>query len=238
MRPATRILARTGPLSVRAATPSAVVQPIAPGMTRPDQEAPGPRTPGKPESPHKDASPDLDGALGELAQAIDQQLEVLDALVSATQDQLKALISLKGVGLEGTAPGEPTQLSEVQGAIAKLSTRLGLSGDRVRNAARVLHQLVGAPDDTELTLRDLVELVPLEKRDIAAERVSALRSLAQALAELQRVSMVHANRGLQAIAAWRTVLGVPESESGATYNRAGRSKPRHPNQAASLELEL
>jgi hypothetical protein len=232
MRPATRILGRTGPISVLAATPSAVIQPISAGLTRPDFEdatsaSPVPVTP----------PADLDTALAELAQAIDQQLEVLDALVSATQDQLKALISLKGVGLESAAPGQ-TPLDEVHGAIAKLSTRLGLSGDRVRNAARVLHHILGGADDTEPTLSELVAKVPAERRELAAERVSALRSLAQALAELQRVSLVHANRGLQAIAAWRTVLGVPETESGATYNRAGRSKARSPNHATSLELEL
>ncbi|HRE88670.1 MAG TPA: hypothetical protein PK095_05965 [Myxococcota bacterium] len=234
MRPATRILARTGPLSVLAATPSVVVHPINQGTARPDQPDPQSDSPKKAEAP-----PDLDAALGELVQAIDHQLEVLDALVSATQDQLKALISLKGVGLEGTAPGERTPLVEVQSAIAKLSTRLGLSGDRVRDAARTLYRLLGGEgEDAELTLSELVARVPEDKREAAAERVSALRSLAQALGELQRVSLVHANRGLQAISAWRSVLGMPESESGLTYNRAGRSRPRHNTQPTSLELEL
>ena len=151
MRPATRILARTGPLSVLAATPSVVVQPISQGTARADQPAAQTENAKKNEAP-----PDIDSALAELVHAIDHQLEVLDALVAATQDQLKALISLKGVGLEGTAPGERTPLVEVQSAIAKLSTRLGLSGDRVRDAARVLYRLLGGqPEDAELTLSDL-----------------------------------------------------------------------------------
>lgn len=235
MRAATRILARTGPLSVLAAAPSAVVQPVSQTLGRVEPQ------PTSPSVHHEPDPPDLDTALTELAQAIDNQLEILDALVSATQDQLKALINLKGVGLEGTSPGERTPLSDVQSAIAKLSTRLGLAGDRVRNAARVLHLLIG-PDPTtesaEPTLTELIARVPEDKREIASERVSALRSLAQALSELQRVSLVHANRGLQAISAWRTVLGMPESESGLTYNRAGRSKTRHPTHPTSLELEL
>lgn len=234
MRPATRILARTGPLSVLAATPSVVVQPISQGTARADQPAAQTENTKKNEAP-----PDIDSALTEFVNAIDQQLEVLDALVAATQDQLKALISLKGVGLEGTAPGERTPLIEVQSAIAKLSTRLGLSGDRVRDAARVLYRLLGGqPEDNEITLSELIGRVPDDKREAAAERVSALRSLAQALGELQRVSLVHANRGLQAISAWRSVLGMPESESGLTYNRAGRSRARHNTQPTSLELEL
>lgn len=234
MRPATRILARTGPLSVLAATPSVVVQPISQGTARADQPSTQPEP-----TKQTGAPPDIDTALTELVHAIDQQLEVLDALVAATQDQLKALISLKGVGLESTAPNERTPLVEVQSAIAKLSTRLGLSGDRVRDAARTLYRLLGGQgDDAELTLTELIGRVPDDKRDAAAERVSALRSLAQALGELQRVSLVHANRGLQAISAWRSVLGMPESESGLTYNRAGRSRARHNTQPTSLELEL
>lgn len=234
MRPATRILARTGPLAVLAATPSVVVQPISAGTARADQPAGKSEPVGQPEAP-----PDIDSALTELAHAIDHQLEVLDALVAATQDQLKALISLKGVGLDASAPGERTPLVEVQSAIAKLSTRLGLSGDRVRDAARTLYRLTGGQgEDLELTLSELIARVPEDKREAAAERVSALRSLSQALGELQRVSLVHANRGLQAISAWRTVLGMPESESGLTYNRAGRSRARHGTQPTSLELEL
>lgn len=234
MRPATRILARTGPLSVLAATPSVVVQPISQGTARADHPTAQPEPAKKTEAP-----PDIDAALAEFVHAIDHQLEVLDALVAATQDQLKALISLKGVGLEGTAPGERTPLVEVQNAIAKLSTRLGLSGDRVRDASRTLYRLLGGQaDETELTLTELIGRVPDDKREAAAERVSALRSLAQALGELQRVSLVHANRGLQAISAWRSVLGMPESESGLTYNRAGRSRARQTTQPTSLELEL
>jgi len=232
MRPATRILARTGPLAVLATSPSSTVLPVTNAYGRPD--------PGGEASPVKTPSPPgptLDDTLAELVTAADLQLEVLDALVSATQDQLKALIGLRGLGLEKES-SHGTELAQVQSAITTLSSRLGMAGDRLRVAARTLHKMLANPDGPELTLTELIALVPDDRREAAAERVSALRSLAQALGELQRVSLVHANRGLQAISAWRTVLGVPETESGMTYNRAGRSKSRFPNAPTSLEIEL
>lgn len=235
MRPATRILARTGPLQVLAPTPSATVLPVTNAYGRPADQA----NEGSVARPAQPASPSLDEAIGELVAAIDGELEILDALVSATQDQVKAIIGLRGLSLE-VKPGQPSELAQVQTAIAALSTRLGLAGDRVREAARVLSGLLPDPqrDDADLTLTELIDRLPADHREAPAERVSALRSLAQALGELQRVSLVHANRGLQAISAWRTVLGVPQTESGVTYNRAGRSKARFPTQPTSLELEL
>lgn len=232
MRPASRILARTGPLSVLATSPSSTVLPVTNAYGRPD--------PGDEASQAKATTPPgptLDDTLAELVSAADLQLEVLDALVSATQDQLKALIGMRGLGLEKES-AQGTEFAQIQSAITALSARLGLAGDRLRAAARILHKMLADPNGPELTLTELMALVPDDRREAASERVSALRSLAQALGELQRVSLVHANRGLQAISAWRTVLGVPETETGMTYNRAGRSKARFPSTPTSLEIEL
>ncbi|MFO0750613.1 MAG: hypothetical protein U1F43_33835, partial [Myxococcota bacterium] len=64
-----------------------------------------------------------------------------------------------------------------------------------------------------------------ERPDSVLDRMSNVRSLAQALAELQRISQFHCQRGLQILAAWREHLQA-SSTPGPTYARNGRTRVR------------
>jgi hypothetical protein len=213
MRPGARLLAR---VSAAPAEPHDAVRPF--------MSVPSPTTP----RAH-------DGRVVEtLRTAVEAQLVTVEALVSATQAQVQALIGLKSVAIgDGEATGE---LARVQAVVSSLSAQLGSDAEDVR-AAALATQREFHLGDAPLTLATLVGRLPLLFRRDLEDRVSALRSLAQSLQELQRVAQIHAHRGLTALSAWRTVLGAPSSEAGTTYSRTGRARLR-PTQASSVDLDL
>lgn len=169
----------------------------------------------------------------ELATIVQAQTELLEALVAATQVQIGALIELR-VHRDG---GEA--LVAAQAEVQQLTRRLELSTAALSPQLLALAQRLGVPP-TNLTLQALALASPPAERAASLDAVSALRSLGQALAELQLVAQAHAQRGLHAVVAWRSVLGVPDTDIGATYTRRGRARPRQtaPLPALRLDMEL
>jgi len=168
-----------------------------------------------------------------LAAIIDAQTEVLDALVGATQAQIRVLIGLRVHRDGGQA------LIAAQSEVQVLTRRLESLTAEVRPRALMLAQRLGLPAGPP-SLQALAFALPLPERQAGLDAVSALRSLGQALAELQIIAQAHAQRGLHAVVAWRTVLGVPDTDIGATYTRRGRARARQtsPLPALSLDLDL
>ncbi|MBL8784295.1 MAG: hypothetical protein JNJ59_05285 [Deltaproteobacteria bacterium] len=174
--------------------------------------------------------------------AIDAQVELFDALVAATQEQIRALVGLTlrhGAGMDRLAESQQVIQGLVQALERQTLTARGLMHETAvalglgpASAPRALH---GEPD--KLKALEVAVALPRPLRDGAIERLSALRSLGQALSELQHVAQAHAQRGLQVVQAWGTVLGVPATGIGHTYSRYGRSA-RSQSQAINLEVEL
>jgi len=166
-----------------------------------------------------------------LAGMVDAQVEVCDALVAATQAQIRALIDLR------VHRGGGAELAAAQAEIQRLTFRLEVVSSEVRQRSATLAETLGLPP-AERTLTELALALPRAERDAALARVSALRSLGQALAELQAIAQAHAQRGLHAVAAWRTVIGAPHAEIGATYTRRGRARSRQTTLPPALSLDL
>jgi hypothetical protein len=179
-------------------------------------------------------SPDA-AALEELLTRTDAQIATMDELIRTTQVQVRSLIALK-VSAVGDSESM-RELASAQVRLSELSTELGAQSENTREAAAYVQRSFGLPG-SPLTLSELVTSLPASQRRPLEERVSAMRSMGQALQELQRVAQIHAHRGLQAVAAWRTVLGVPQSEAGATYSRTGRPTMRPTTPATSVDLDL
>lgn len=166
----------------------------------------------------------------ELANIVAVQTELLDALVQATQQQIRTLIELR-VHRDGGEALVAAQ-SEVQFLTRRLEVAMGEIAPRVQ----LLAQRLGLAANN--TLQALAMELPQVEREAALDAVSALRSLGQALAELQIIAQAHAQRGLQAVLAWRSVLGVPDTEIGATYTRRGRTRSRQITPLPALRLDL
>ncbi len=179
------------------------------------------------------ARSEADAAWVALHVGLDRQIAVLEVLVQATQAQIRALVALR-VERDGAAQLEAAQ-AEVQARSAALAT----SHDEVARAAEALGGALGLDGPTS-SLSALAFALGPPERDALRERISLLRSLGQALAELQRLAQAHARRGLAAVTAWRTVLDTAQGGIGATYTRGGRARPRvaAPPPAMSLELDL
>ncbi len=174
-------------------------------------------------------------AFDDLLDCLDLQVVTLDELVSATQAQVRALIALKATDVGDSETMR--DLGSAQARVSELSTRLGQNADSTLEAAAILQRELGLGGPA-LKLSELLPVLTASQRRPLDERLSSLRSIGQALQELQRVAQVHAHRGLQAVAAWRTILGVPQQEAGPTYSRTGRPWVRPTLPATSVDIDL
>ncbi|MCB0906365.1 MAG: flagellar export chaperone FlgN [Deltaproteobacteria bacterium] len=169
-----------------------------------------------------------------LCEALEVQTAVLDALVSASQRQLVAL-----VGYRAELRSEPSALEEVSEEIRRLTDDLGDATNATRDRAEAVVDVLSLPVTLDDGLSAVVRALPEGEREVATERVSELLSLTQALAELQHVNQVHAKRGLQVISAWWALATSGEPAAEATvYTKRGRSRTKLVTGASSLEINI
>lgn len=179
-------------------------------------------------APDRAGAPPLAAAL---ARSIEAQTELMDQLVGATQDQIRALIGLR-VHADG---GE--ELATSQSEVQRLVRQLEQVSFETRRYAVACGQALGLPSAVP-TLTEIAMAMPLPERTAALDRASALRAVTQTLTELQIIAQAHAQRGLQAVAAWRSVIGVPDTGAGSTYTRRGRARAQHTTPVPPLRLEM
>jgi len=177
-------------------------------------------------------APDGGAAIaGALARSIEAQTELMDRLVGATQDQIRALIGLRVHADGGDA------LATCQSEIQRLVRQLEQVSFETRRYAVAYGHVLGLPNAVP-TLTEIAMALPAPARTAAIDRASALRAVTQTLTELQIIAQAHAQRGLQAVAAWRTVIGVPDTGVGSTYTRRGRARAQHTTPVPPLRLEM
>lgn len=169
--------------------------------------------------------------LAALCQALDAQAELLAAQVEASQRQIKAI-----VGYRVSVPHGGGELADLQAALVALTGKVGAGLATVQATAQALAVALGrAPAGVKLS--DLVAALPARLGAMLAERVSTVRSLSQAVGELQKVSHFHAQRGLQLVAAWRS-MGRVAADSGPAYTKVGRPRAHLAPEAVALEWDV
>lgn len=166
-----------------------------------------------------------------LVVALDRQIDVLELLVQATQAQLRALVGLR-LHRDGAA-----ELESAQVELQARGHELARSMDEVARRAAALADRLGVPA-AAMSLSALALALGPPERERLRERVSLVRSLGQALGELQQLAQAHARRGLAAVSTWRTVLDTAQGGMGATYTRGGRASARATTTPPALSLEL
>lgn len=169
-----------------------------------------------------------------LCEALETQTGVLDALVSASQRQLVAL-----VGYRAELRSEPSALEEVSDELRRLTELLARATDAMRGRAQAVVEEMALPVGLADGLSAVVRALPEAERELAEQRVSELHSLTQALAELQHVNQVHAQRGLQVVGAWWALAKSGGSgEDGTVYTKRGRARTKLVTGASSLEINI
>lgn len=155
-------------------------------------------------------------AVTALLEALDAQASILEAMVSASQRQVAAILQYRA----DFRKEQPDALTQAQTEMKALLEELGRANDSVKVAGAAL---------------------PAAQRPASVlERMSDVRSLAQALSELQKISQFHCQRGLQLISAWREQL-ASAANPGPTYARNGRTRVRTAvgmSTASVLEVDL
>lgn len=155
-------------------------------------------------------------AVTQLCDALDAQASVLEAMVEASQRQVAAILHYRA----DLRKEEPDELAQSREEMQELLARLGRATEVVKRAGR--------------------DVPTAHRPTVVLERMSDVRSLAQALSELQQISQFHAQRGLQVIAAWREQLGGA-TPAGPTYARNGRPRAKAytgSHQASVFERDL
>jgi len=170
----------------------------------------------------------MNPAVAELCERLDVHVELLDRLVEATQQQKKALLGYR----PGTAERDE-RLSAANARLTELVTAVDRHGPRTRDAADVVARSYGQADYA--TLSALAATLPEPEREALRERLSCVRSLTEALAELSQINHLHARRGLQLVSAWRSIVTRGETTP-TTYNAKGR--PRSDTPTGSLTLNI
>lgn len=150
----------------------------------------------------------------ELLDALEQHIEILKSLVELSQREHQQLIAFE--------PGPLAQTTEAKAAVA---TELSNSESQLLTTLQAVAQEVGYPKDQELVLSQVLQLVIGPDREALRERATILRSLGESLAELQAISLVHAERGLKAVRAYTSLLRSHngEEEEG-VYTSQGRPR--------------
>jgi len=168
-----------------------------------------------------------------LCASLDLHAELLESLVEASQGQLRALIGYRGDVRGG---GEALELAHTE--VRALSERLEASSAALASEVLAAARDLGIPEASEPGISDLADRLPTAAGDALRERVSAVRSLAQALTELQQLNQVHARRGLQLVSAWRALMTGDTSGGLETYSHPGRPRQKSRTSASTLELSI
>lgn len=181
--------------------------------------------------PVSSASP-VNAELAALCSALDAHAEVLAAQVDASQRQIRAIVGYRVSLRDGGG-----ELADLQGTLVALTQQVGAGLETVRSAAQALGEALGR-DGASVKLSDLVEALPARLGAVLAERVSTVRSLSQAVGELQKVSQFHAQRGLQLVAAWRAMASRVAPDAGPAYTKVGRPRSQFASEAVALEWDV
>lgn len=168
----------------------------------------------------------------ELSARLDVHVELLDALVEASQRQQAALLSYRTDREDGAE-----ELEQINHRLRELTAAVGHHAEAVRDHATRLAEERGLPAEAGERLSALADALPSDLGEPIRERASAIRALAGALAELQQLNQLHARRGLQLVSAWWSVLSQG-GEQQATYTARGRTRARTSPLTGTLTLNL
>jgi len=177
--------------------------------------------------PGPSAKPGGSGPSASLVAALDAQVQVLEAMVLASQRQISAILAYRA-DLRQT---EPDELARAQADLGRGAAALGPINEAVRGAVDAI--LPGA------TPSAAAARLPLPERRAVEERISLVRSLAQSMNELQRVTQFHAQRGLQVLRAWRSLVEPTQSANTYSHPRTARRVQRRTDVTSRvLEVDL
>ncbi|PIE17284.1 MAG: hypothetical protein CSA66_06185 [Proteobacteria bacterium] len=167
-----------------------------------------------------------------LCAALEGHIEVLRALVRASQRQQRAIIGFRTAMDEVHASAE--QVASTNAEILDLKAALGERHHEVQLLVQAACQRLELdPDNAGLS--DIVATLDPELREPLSLQMSCVRSLVEALDELQRLNQAHAQRGLQLLHAWMSLLSGDGGRSSAqTYTQRGRRRLSKKDMAASL----
>ncbi|MCC6620503.1 MAG: hypothetical protein IT385_04570 [Deltaproteobacteria bacterium] len=145
-----------------------------------------------------------------LGAALDAQASILEAMVLVSQRQIAAILAYRA-DLRRDGPDE---LEAARAELSALTRELEAACDDVTRASDRIAPGLGP-------VRATAHLGPLVRQSIH-DKLSTVRSLAQALGELQRVTQFHAQRGLQIVHAWKSLMDA--GQSAGTYSRRGNAR--------------
>lgn len=175
----------------------------------------------------------MNTTVARLCARLDVHVELLDTLVGATQEQYKALLGFRTDGPETGAA-----LAAINDRIRDLMAAVALHGATTHEAAEAVAEAYAVPADSFEHLSDLTARLPAADQEPIIERLSCLRSLADALRELSQINHLHARRGLQVVSAWRSVVTRGDTAP-AIYNAQGRPRLDTPaSSRGSLTLNI
>jgi flagellar biosynthesis/type III secretory pathway chaperone len=155
----------------------------------------------------------LGAAVRALDEALADHITVIRELVDIAQREQQHLIAFETEPLEACLTTKQAMVE-----------RANVAERRTRDATTKVRVLSDVSVEEASSLRHLASRLPGEMGRETLDRCSRLRSLAQTLDELQAISAVHAERGLNVVRAWTNLL-TTSADAGA-YGSDGRRSNR------------
>jgi flagellar biosynthesis/type III secretory pathway chaperone len=149
-----------------------------------------------------------------LETTLDAYIEVMRALVECSQHEQQHLLAF--------------EIGDLQSCLARKRTlvdQIATIDAQMRRDTETLRSVLDVDHGQASTIKSLVQHIPEGMRESTETRRVALRALAQSLEELQRISLVHADRGLKTVRAYASLLSSHgQAPSGETYTQTGQSR--------------